>query len=98
MHLDRARGGEYLPWFGAAVTNYQPTSRVITLVDELVHVGGDFSFQSSRQHPPRTLPNDLVDQRWRRQRCRILSRRTIPRDYRQHGRAFPTSASGAGLA
>jgi hypothetical protein len=98
VHVNRTRRGDYLPWLSPAVTHHQPATCIVALVDELANICRDFSFQSSGEHPPCTLPDNLIDQRRRRQRRRILPGRAIPVDYLEHGRTFPTSASDAGLA
>jgi hypothetical protein len=105
MRLSLTRGArtsiapaEVITWRGSArPLHHQPTTLLITLADEPTDVSVNLSLQRGGEHPPRPLPNDLIDQRPRRQRRRIHSRRTTLHDYREHGRAFPTSASDAGL-
>jgi hypothetical protein len=54
---------------------------------------------SPRQHPPRTISHDLVDQRptLRGHRNRAGWRRVLGVDYREHGRTFPTRVGARAL-
>ena len=64
-HLDRAGAGQDLPRLVIAVAHHQPAAVLIPLRgvrgDIGIHLGG----QRLGQHPPGTLPHDLIDQRRR---------------------------------
>jgi hypothetical protein len=87
-HVDRAGAGHHRPRLSATVAHHQAATSVITLVRELRDVAVHFGDQSSGEHPPGTLPHDLIDQRLRR---RTLSRNIVLADYLEHRRAFPAS-------
>ncbi len=65
-HLDRARAGQHLPGLVIAVADHQAAAVLVPLSGErrdiAIHLGG----QRLGQHPPGTLPHDLIDQRRRR--------------------------------
>jgi hypothetical protein len=62
-HLDRTRGGHYLPGVGVPVAHDQAPAALVELVDMRRDVGGDLGLQRRGEHPPRTVADDLVDQR-----------------------------------
>ena len=83
---DRAGAGEHLARLVAAVAHHQPMPALVALVGELGDIGVDFGLQRLGQHPPRTLPDDLVDQRrrpGRRRGGRTLTLGRI-RNYGEH--------------
>ena len=69
-----------------AVAHHQPAPALVPLASQLGQVGVDLGLQRGGQHPPRTLPHDVVHQR------EPLAARSVLGDYSQHGRAFPTDA------
>lgn len=71
--LDRAGGGQDLACLGVAVAHDQPPAAVVELIGVPGNVGGDLGLQRRGEHPPRTVVDDLIDQRpacsrgcWRR--------------------------------
>ncbi len=73
-----------------AIAHHQPTAGLIPLVGQLGYVLTHFGFQSRGEHPPRTLPDDVVQQG-------SGLGGAIGVDYAEHGRAFPARATNAGL-
>ena len=67
VHRAGTRG--HRPRLVAAVAHHQPMTLLVTNVSELGDVRLDLPPQGLGQHPPRTLPDDLVDYR-RRSRAR----------------------------
>jgi hypothetical protein len=100
-HLHRARAGQHLARLVIAVAHHQPTALLVELAGQRRDVGVHLGLQRLGQHPPSTLPDDLVDQRRRTHRhhsdwlTRVV--RIISRDYGEHGRAFPTDAPTSAL-
>jgi hypothetical protein len=84
-HLDRARAGQHLPALTAAVADHQPAARFIPLGSVRRDAGIHLGLQRLGQHPPGTLPDNLINQR-RRRRAVAASR---IRDYGKH-RAVPS--------
>jgi len=92
LHLDRPGRGGDLPRLMAAVADREPTAALVALIGQLGHIGVDFGLQRGSQHPPRTLADDLVDQRG------AVGSGAVVVHYAEHGRAFPTGAANTGLA
>ncbi len=63
----------------------------IELIGELGHVGSDLGLQCSSQHLPRTVADDLVQQRPTSTAGVVVGVLGIV-NYGEHGRTFPTSA------
>ena len=61
-HLHRTARGEHLPGLMRAVAHHQPPPVVVALVGVAGDVGVDLGLQRLGQHPPGTLPHQLVDQ------------------------------------
>ncbi len=88
------RGG-HLPRLVVAVADHQPPAVLVDLVGVRLDVGRDLRLQRRRQHPPRPVADDLIQQR----RARHLGRVVAPRprlDYLEHGRTFPNQRANAG--
>ncbi len=87
--LDRPGRGRHVPGLVVSVADHEPPPALVLLIGQLGYVGVNFGLQRGGQHPPGTLPDDLVDQG-------PASRRAVLGDYREHGRTFtadgPTSA------
>jgi hypothetical protein len=77
-----------------AVAHDQPVAVLVALVGELGDVGVHLGPQRLGQHPPRALPDDLVDQRPRRA-ARVVGRGLVM-NYLEHGRTFPNRRANAG--
>jgi len=88
----RARRRHHLPRHRVTVTHHQPTATLVTLTDVRVDVRGNLGLQRRRQHPPRTLPHDLVDRRHTRHDRGGGGRwrQAEVGNYREHGRTLPT--------
>ena len=99
VHSHRARAGGHLARLMVAVAHHQPPPVLVALVGESGAVGVHFGLQRLGQHPPRALPDEVVDQRRPRGR---RSRRTIAvssiRNYSEHGSYLPDQRCHAGLA
>jgi hypothetical protein len=91
LHLDHPGRGGDLPGLVVAIADHEPTARLVPLIDQLGYIGVDFGFQGRREHPPRALPDDLVNQGG------AVSGGAVVVDYAEHGRAFPTGAANTGL-
>ena len=62
-HLHRARTGQRLPRLVIAIPHHQPAAVLVPLRGERRDIGVHLGLQRLGQHPPRTLPHDLIDQR-----------------------------------
>jgi hypothetical protein len=102
VHLDRARAGGHLARGVIAIAHHQPAPVLVALVGESAAVGVYLGQQRLGQHPPRTLPDELVDHRRRRTRQSDRDAGTIAhtglRDYVEHGSYLPGQRYRAGLA
>jgi hypothetical protein len=92
-HLHRAGRGEDLTWLVAAVAHHQPPALLVPLAAELGDIGVHLRLQGFGQHPPGTLPNDLVDQRRRALRPAGVLNAGVSRNYREHGSYLPDRRS-----
>jgi len=93
-HLDRPRRGAHRARHRVAVADHQPVTLLIELVGVGVDVGRDLGLQRRRQHPPRTLTRQHIEHRPRRLRRALPAiRADLSCDYREHGRALPTSVA-----
>ena len=61
VHRHRARAGGHLTRLVIAIAHHQPPPVLVTLVGEPGAVGVHLGLQRLGQHPPRTLPDELVD-------------------------------------
>ena len=99
VHRHRARAGGHRTRLVVAVAHHQPPPVLVAVVGEPGAVGIHFGLQRLGQHPPRALPDKVVDQRRPRRRS---SRRTIAagriRNYSEHGSYLPDQRYRAGLA
>jgi hypothetical protein len=92
----RTRGGGHLPRLVVAVADHQPPAVGVELVGALLDVGGDLSLQRRSQHPPGTLPGQLVQHRPTHRGRGVLVGLVLVVDYRKHGRTFPNQRVNAG--
>jgi hypothetical protein len=80
-----------------AVAHHQPASVLVALVAELGDVGVHLGLQRLGQHPPRTLADDLVDQRHPDRAAGVIGVGSS-RNYGEHG-SYPSDRRWrAGLA
>jgi hypothetical protein len=77
-----------------AVAQHQPVTRFVDLTQVGVDVGRDLGLQRRREHRPRTVTHDLVEQRPARRAVLTGCIRVV--DYREHGRTFPNQRVNAG--
>jgi len=89
-HLHRTRTGQHLPRLVVPVPHHQTVSTLVPLGGEPGDIGVHLGLQRLGQHPPGTLPDDLVDHR-RTTRGAIITLGGLG-GYGEHGRAFPTDA------
>jgi hypothetical protein len=94
-HLDRPGGGEHLARLVVAVAHHQPTTTPVALAGEPGDIGVHLGLQCLGQHPPGTLPHELIDQRRTSRRTLIVG--VAAGHYGEHGRAFPTDAPTSAL-
>jgi hypothetical protein len=64
-HLHRTRAGQHLPPLLIAIAHHQAAAVLVPLGGERRNVGVHLGLQRLSQHPPGTLPHDLIDQRRR---------------------------------
>jgi hypothetical protein len=89
--------GARTSWFGVPVADHQPPPVLVALVGVRLYVRGDLGLQRGREHPPRSVPDDLVQHRPARRRDPV-SRLLVLADYRKHQGAFPTRAGTRAFA
>jgi hypothetical protein len=84
-HVHRAGARGHGPRLVAAIAHHQPMTILVTNVSELGDVSVNLRLQGFGQHPPRTLPDELVDyrRRSRRRRSRTVAVSRI-RNYSEH--------------
>ena len=75
-----------------AVSDHQPPTRLVELVDERVDVGGDLGLQRDGKHLPSAVPDDLIKQR---PTGRLVGHLDVV-DYLEHERTFPNQRANAG--
>jgi len=80
-----------------AVAHHQPTPVLVELIDQRIDIGIGLGLQRGGQHPPGTLPRDLIQQRPRRHIARRHLTRAACLNYLKHGRTFPTSVAAPAL-
>jgi hypothetical protein len=95
-HLHRPGAGHHGAGLRGTVAHYHPAAILVPDVSELADVSGDLGLQRRGQHRPRPLPHDPVDQRRRLPLSRQRGRH--PRDYCEHGGAFPASVPAPAIA
>jgi hypothetical protein len=78
----------------AAVAYHQLIPVLVDLAGVGIDVGGDLGLQRSREHRPRTVTHNLVEQRPARRAVLVGRIRVV--DYREHGRTFPNQRANAG--
>jgi hypothetical protein len=106
-HLHRPGRGQHPPRLRVPVTDHQPPTPLVDLLPMRGDVRRDLGLQRSGQHPPSTLPHDLIDQRPTHHRPAVAARRgrnarggwrdLILVDYREHRRTFPTRVGARAL-
>lgn len=87
LHLHHAGRRGHFARLVVAISHDQAVALLVSLTSQLGYVSVDFSLQRGGQHPPRTLADDLVDQR------RAVGGGAVGVHYAEHGRAFPTRAA-----
>ena len=75
-----------------AVADHQPVTPGVDLLGVSLDVRGDLGLQRGREHRPRTITDDLVQQR---PTGRVLVGRLGVVDYFEHGRTFPSRRANA---
>jgi hypothetical protein len=88
LDLHRPGRGDNRPLGVEPVAHHQTTSVVVALVGKFSKVGVDLGLQRCGQHPPRAIPDDLIDQR----AVRLL---IVGIDYGKHGRALPADVGAS---
>jgi hypothetical protein len=78
-----------------AVADHQPVTGLVELAGMSLDVRGDLGLQRRRQHLPRTLAGQLVQQRPADRRGRVLVGVGLLVDYLEHGRTFPNQRANA---
>jgi hypothetical protein len=97
-HLHRARAGEHLAGLMAPVAHHQPAAALVALGVELRDVGLDLGLQGFGQHPPRTLTDDLIDQRGTVAGTAGVLSAVRSSNYGEHqGRTFPTGVGAPAM-
>ena len=76
-----------------AVAHDQPMTVLVELVSMCLDIGGNLGLQRRGQHLPRTVANDLIEQRGAR---RVVVGRGLVVDYLEHERTFPNRRANAG--
>ena len=77
------------------VADHQPATSFIHLASVGGDVGGDLGLQRRGQHPPGTVPDDLIEQRAPSSRAGVVGLPVFV-DYREYRRTFPNQRSNAG--
>jgi hypothetical protein len=93
-HRHRTRGGQHLACDVVAVADHQPIPVLVDLTGIGIDVSGDLGGQRRREHRPRTVTHDLVEQRPARRAVLVGRIRVV--DYLEHGRTFPNQRTNAG--
>ena len=93
-HRHRTRGGAHLPRLVVAVADHQPVSVLVDLVGVGRDVGRDLGLQRRREHLPRAVTDDLIEQR-PTTRGRVDAGLDVLLDYLEHGRTFPSRRANA---
>ena len=75
-----------------AVAHHQPSSPIVAFACQFSQVGVDLRLQRGGQHPPRTLPHHIIQQR------DVLTPRPVLGDYSQHRAYLPDRRANVGLA
>lgn len=78
-----------------AVANHQPATLLVQLVRVRLDIGRDLGSQRGREHLPRAVAHDLIQQRPADNSRRDAGLRLLL-DYREHGRTFPNQRGNAG--
>jgi len=73
-----------------AVADHQPVPVLIDLVLVCLDVGGNLGQKRRREHLPRTVAGELVEQRPTDGRRDVLLGPVLLVDYLEHGRTFPS--------
>jgi hypothetical protein len=83
LDLDGAGRGGDGAGLGMAVAHHEAVTRLVQLAGQRLHVAGGLGFDGGGQHPPGTLPNDLI------QPGGHLRQGVVIGDYCQHRRVLP---------
>jgi hypothetical protein len=94
-HRHHARRRGHLPRLLIPITDHQPVTLRIELVDVSGRVGGDLRGQRRGQHPPSTIAHDLIEQRLPGRQAAAVGAGLIV-DYLEHRRTFPNQRANAG--
>jgi hypothetical protein len=90
-HLNGAGRGHHLPRLRMPVAHDQASAPIVALLRQLGQVGVDLRLQRGAQHPPRTFPHHINQQR------DVLTPRPILGDYSQHRAYLPDRRANVGL-
>jgi len=88
-HRDRAGRGGHLPLGVVAVANHQPVPVHVDLAGMGRDGGGHLGSQRRRQHLPRSVTHDRIQQRRAHRRTARCVAASPVVDYLEHGRTFP---------
>lgn len=80
-----------------AVADHQPPAVLVDLVPVGLDVGGDLGQQRRREHLPRAVAGQLVEQRPTHGRRDVLLGLVLLVGYLEHGRTFPSRRANADL-
>jgi hypothetical protein len=69
---------------------------LVELVRERLDVRGDLGLQRGREHRPRPVPDDLIEQRPARRARPVEIGPAVLLYYLEHGRTFPNQRANAG--
>jgi hypothetical protein len=82
-----------------AVADHQPVTDGVELVGVRLDVGDDLGLQRDRQHLPRPVADDLIDQRGgAADRGALIAAVELLGNYAEHGSYLPDRRWRAGLA
>jgi hypothetical protein len=78
------------------VADHQPTTIPVDLTGVGGDISGDLGRQRRRQHRPRAVTHQLVEQRPTHRRRSVLLGLVLLLDYFEYGRTFPNQRVNAG--
>jgi len=79
-----------------AVAYDQPMTGLVNLVGVSLDIRGDLGLQRRREHRPRAVTDQLIQQRPAYRGRHVLLGLVLLLDYFEHGRTFPNQRSNAG--
>jgi hypothetical protein len=97
-HLYRSGAGQDLTRLVSAVAYHQPAPVLVALGAEPGDVVIDLRLQRLGEHLAGTLADQLINQRYRTIRARVISATSSARNYRKHGSYLPDRRWRADLA